>query len=1474
MATPITPIGAVAAGSTAFPINSNDEITQIWKQVEDRVLQMAGGDNTRIQQSLSIEQVLQYLDNAQADDKKTAEKHGSLKKVLNHTLSVIETVGGIVADGASMVFQPANACYNALTFVIRAWRGYEGMLESLTGLLEQCVEFLDRLTIYATAGMDAKLTKVACRHLQLFVEICDRALRLNHKRAKLMAFTKQLFLNDDGLNDLLTQMKNLVGEEHRLVSAHTFKSSNEAAANSRDNLTLTKKADTKLDALINDKNELRRVEEMRRWRKALVSTLDFEPSECNSATQEPKEPKEQWRDVWRKHREAVDGTGDWISKHESFTSWIRGTSSSILGIEGGDGTGKTILAANIIMLLQKPNAVDVLNSRSAVAYYFLETNSKATVDEKDIGYTVSKSLLWQLAKEDKAFLRSVAHICEKTKSFRGHQDMWTQLLLENDDRINKDSVFFIIIDGLGDNIGILTQLLTKLSADPSRHRTRVLLTGKPSMFEILRSREGVEFDKIVLEGSNAQDVELYIQARLDKMDMLKDHDRPDISEMRDKIFHTLRTTTSDYFKLGSVLDNIAQSSGDVLEICGYLDMAGQTGHHQLMKEIELLNETRSQKEIGEINEIIRWINCSCSWLDPREMEAVLALRTSNESGQQTSLLSLRSKISTRYSLFSVIDGVVDYKLPEWKESIPHKKREKNADGTFSGSEEIHPAEISMLKHYLSNICPRDVYSKFGFDDFFNHKLTRKGSYICQDPDNAEIILALRCLTCLVEQRTGPTKRMHYYAQNYLYSHLKNTDLSLADRELKADVGEKLVRLFTNGYGIESLLYLDPVSDMQEESVYSMEVVPSNWVPWLFSEDGVELLRTWFKDTAVLERIKETEFVVAYNGADANRHDLLFTVGLERAATRLFREESSKRQSLDAFMLLVSFLKKGAVKDSNDEERDNFTKDLWNPTLEMIRLVEDWSGKKLGIEKDDLWEAQAATLLFHLRGAHITNEHAESRARNALKLNPGNWRASHTLAKIIQSPDEAITILNDLIEERASDSEWRDKEASKIILAEMLIDLGDKYWELGDKTAFAIQVYLRSLDESRSLFKQYSRILQAFADRGEHNCVMSFLEQLLNDPNESASNAIDFVTQRATDFTEPFRAMFACAAQNTNRWDVLHAYYTKVTAAKARDMSSYEFRRQYGLSLAETKEDEEAGCAVLEALLKDGTKIDDDEWRIFVTENLPADIVPIYTKLALRKDTKGETIETIYTKIESLYRDFETVKQTNTNSVLAFAHYFHLHDDDVRAKKLARDMVMQALDLLSDDDLENDYGSFWDLSLVFSTLRDEANVFATWDLMTMARRAEMKAYEVKRKAWDERTTKGDETEQKATQDANTAPAQEKTLEQPNELSEPEMPTTTIAVCDGGCGYEWTYPSEMWTCADDSGRIQFDENCYRKLKEGTLEKKICDKDHAFYYIGKRNEEYLDKVEDGSVRVADRVMTLEEWKSEVKAKYVDQL
>ena len=187
-----------------------------------------------------------------------------------------------------------------------------------------------------------------------------------------------------------------------------------------------------------------------------------------------------------------------------------------------------------------------------------------------------------------------------------------------------------------------------------------------------------------------------------------------------------------------------------------------------------------------------------------------------------------------------------------KGEIPERKRGADDSDGHEGVGAIHPAEINLVKHYLSTVCPGDVYEKFGFEEFFKIKMVRKTHRICKDPDNAHITLALRCLTCLTEPRTSKTEKLHAYAKSWLQVHLESTDLSLADRELKTEAGVLLEKLFSDEYASNSLLKL--LWDWQmnpETSSLLAEDTPLSWKRWVFSDSGVNVIDKWLKDSAAL-----------------------------------------------------------------------------------------------------------------------------------------------------------------------------------------------------------------------------------------------------------------------------------------------------------------------------------------------------------------------------------------------------------------------------------------------------------------------------------------------------------------------------------------------------------------------------------------------------------------------------------------------
>lgn len=80
----------------------NAEIQQIWAEIQEKVAKLAEGYGRTVDPNMEIDQVLETLEsNEQADS--APSKRGAVKKVFGRTLTVIQKVGGFVADGASQV---------------------------------------------------------------------------------------------------------------------------------------------------------------------------------------------------------------------------------------------------------------------------------------------------------------------------------------------------------------------------------------------------------------------------------------------------------------------------------------------------------------------------------------------------------------------------------------------------------------------------------------------------------------------------------------------------------------------------------------------------------------------------------------------------------------------------------------------------------------------------------------------------------------------------------------------------------------------------------------------------------------------------------------------------------------------------------------------------------------------------------------------------------------------------------------------------------------------------------------------------------------------------------------------------------------------------------------------------------------------------------------------------------------------------
>ncbi|KNA98343.1 hypothetical protein FOXG_02713 [Fusarium oxysporum f. sp. lycopersici 4287] len=711
--------------------------------------------------------------------------------------------------------------------------------------------------------------------------------------------------------------------------------------------------------------------------------------------------------------------------------------------------------------------------RVVTAHKFLDIDTKSTTDANDANI-ISRYVMCQLALAEDPVMKSVAGICEKSQSFSSALDMWTQLLLENEDLLAMDVTFYIVLDGLGANAEVLISFLQRFSDNPIIQRTRILLTGNKKLFDAIDLAGGVKMDKIVLGDANSKDLVLYINRRMDSMEILKNTSRPS-------------STRGDYYKIERVLDNISKTN-DVEEIDALLESAGNVRPDQIESDIEKLNQQLTPKEMAEINEMILWVNDARIWFSPAQIEAALALKAGPKAS--TSLMSIEAKIASKYTIFTTDSGLVQYKRGAIQERIPLKKRDVEDSESSSGFKEIQPAEVNIIKHYLTTICPSNLYQKFGFDDFFDLKMARKGNYICQDPDNSQASMVLRCIRCLTNQRNEKTERLLDYACDNLHVHLKETDLSLTDRSLKAQVGDALLRLFTKQYALDSLVGFHLLHEDADEVQFSKDHLPASWKTWILSDQGVDSLTKWLKDSAVIENVKSTALVASFNAPNANRHLALFGSSATLVAEDLFTKDTTQWEAIRAYILLGTILNKDKsptdkseeVNDGNQstetapgDDKEKKTEDgedvdsVHSPASADIHWLEDWAQEMLKFqEKGSTWEAQASLLLSYVAGEKIPKSLAEERARKVLEMNPESWVASYALSRVIESKEESLSHLETVLDKLVKETEWQNERGHKGILARVIYSLGYKYWEGGERQEEAIATYSKVKDLGRSI----------------------------------------------------------------------------------------------------------------------------------------------------------------------------------------------------------------------------------------------------------------------------------------------------------------------------------------------------------------------------------------------------------------------
>ncbi|KAH9988834.1 hypothetical protein F4779DRAFT_267706 [Xylariaceae sp. FL0662B] len=1369
-------------------LSEQREVEAVWKEVHNKVIELAGGDPKNVQKTLDIDGVLKYIDGVQSADKKKSEKFGLFKSIVSRTLQCIQTVGGIVTDGVSEVFAPAGMCYNALTFVIQAWRGYEGIFENLAELLEKCVEFFERLESYQ-GRMDSKLSRLACQNLRLFVEICDRAIKLRRKHNRLFAFTKQLFLNDNGIQDILGMMERLNAKESLLVNAQTYRIVSDSAG------------DIKL--LLDTQKEQKKEDEAKKWRRTIAKALGFSGTALDSAG----EPIPTWQRAFDARKNTlVDETGKWLLGHEVFSKWTASTYpvKPVLLLEGRNGSGKTSLMANALRYIRRMEQ-GLPTSRIVTAYYFAEGDKrKSDEDESGILETVSRTLLWQIATAYEAMTRSVAQIVEKSSDFDGSLDIWQQLFVNNKERMNHDTTFFIFIDGLEVDLFPLIERLTSSVHD--NKRARIFLTAPSQMVSNwLQPTKDIKFDTIPIADYNSDDIDKYITYRMDSMPILKDRSRPGISEWRESILETLRfKCAGDYFKLNTSLDALAKVDliDDIKEV---LAEADKTRVDQIDAEIRRLNNIRTVKEIQEINEIILWIESGRRWFPVEMMEALLSVKhhispmvvdnihnlplTRRTTGLTTvqsttgatppatltiSLLPFTQKLAEKYPIFRITDtGIIDWRSVEIKDRIPSKDLDRNVLFGLPSSEPqlIQESEINIVRHFLSNVCPPNLYNRFEFEQFFDAKLgAGNKDYICLDPDNADIKIVLTSLVILTEEQLRNNKSLRQYAMYWLLDHLTEVDLSAADRALKARVGPLLVKLFTDPCGIDSMFWpFDLNVSMgtwnEDEYVNLLEAR----CEWVYSVNGVQEVSRWLHDSSVTKYIVDEpgrSLVEAIKAPSANLHGAVLSYAAKNIADHLFhRVEFTLRQFLSACCFLRGYLSRldperssqmpsepSAYKDEKSSAFAKFEGRVFQ--LDEIKEIETWAAGVLEksnntpIEESN-WEVHGALITYQLCDG-LTEVYQE-RARRAIELNPQNWHACHFIAKQSNtSNEEAANLLSrakravdDICEKNET---WLQDHANSSLLARITLDLGDRLWDLGQDYELAARTHRESLQLDYVHFLNYTDVLSRYQQRESWTEFIAFIETLNKNSQIWAAFFDELVNEFMINLVVQDSDMLALAADATGRWDVIESFFTLAIDIGIQQEAYgllFILREEFArtLACAANAVHEDKVVAVRETALEDIKLHPSDVISPHFIDVVVNDLAVIYLDKSFDPNLSTDRVESYGSSLANLLPDISDSHDIMMNNiaVCCLIRYHHrLESNSKLARDWLRRIVRAGLELLSDEDESNDDDAYWLLARLLTTIGDKTNTRIIWTMRNMIQYDARNKWQNYMNTWDSPT----------------------------------------------------------------------------------------------------------------------------------------
>ncbi|KAI9657615.1 MAG: hypothetical protein M1821_002791 [Bathelium mastoideum] len=1506
--------------------NKEDEQTfqQMW--VEARTRFEATTKKSLMQsKNRSLDDVMKALDHKFNDkDPEDGGKQKRVKELAMNVLTFINLLGGIAAQGASVVFGPANLCFNAMQYLIDIPTKITKFNDDLALLFGEISAFMKQFKIYQRiekfAEIDIELKQSTHKLMIIFVDICAISIDIlsgsKLKRFKTIAKIA-LFDNDSGIHDKLEEFKTLVTHQGQISDAvtleHVLKSEHDISSSMKGVFEKLSRASEESGQLL---NEMQDTHEDVRTIKAGTEALTRDATERNmeknwneqvskiaskltvssDAVQTPEKDFDQIRSA------SIQGTGAWLKSIDIYKEWIdlEAGSNPLLLLSGSNGSGKSVLVSAILEELRvRIKNVGNNSTRVSLACYGFRKNEKLSRDtsSKDShqAATALKYMAVQIAKQNEPYAKNLfSHLEPKDRSFSRDmsvKELSKELLPPPSMKDSSDMFYILLLDGL-DQLppDEAKQLFDAVFAMRSP-KLRFAISATEETFDDCMNVSGRSLDSVPIihvQEHNEADIKQFIDSELKhpKHKSLQG-DAAAISRIVTTVRQKLPDIANGNFNnVSQVIERVneAVESEHLEEDIEGLISADTLKNKDVMIErlIKDLNDSLNVQEIEQLNELLIWTTYAFKWMTVAEMQAALFLRT-----KRAPLQNLEDKIREKFSkVLRVTSGGTlepkDWDLDDFFEKSKRVKErddlKKNDDPSISMTININNVKLSKVQRFFWDLSEKIVLDKFAFTESLVGSAPT--ATINANRFDGSLTLIRRCLDVLLDEPKEETKILSRYALQYLPRHFQELreDLDKAGQDIDEDTVEPVERQEI----VESLVNLLQSADCIERHLTDGFLLDGCW---LDEKYGYGAIWTWLCDSEAPGRLNRKDLGWLRQMTSGNKLLALKDVALMITRQWLCHREfpaASPFKWIDLFLDQMS-LNQGQAQTSkqspdlsergNDLEEENVngtarpdTTERSISSQERISRALEWAENEAKItDKDSLWHSRLGATYLSFEETGLSKKHFLA----AKELPNCSWMTSKALALAYAMDGDTEMAIQEM--DVAFDYLRKQENLAareKIDFISNLVQSADWHLQLRNK-AMALEQLKEAVQVDPDNYSGHYALLKLFIDIGQESEAWNLLREM-----STQSSKRDGLTRfgsmllEFSFWSEPFACfemVFRATKNDDDMFQVVSETLQSTVDFARESKETYDrvgLLLAHGLALAHNSTEEKDMQAAL-ASWRESSQLG---FGPAGTEKTQESALSAATHIFHYHLSRALSVPSTSVEFKSHEARLEELTES-TGSVPRAARALRCSLGSFYSLSGRDDMARKVLlnDMKTGLDLlsDDDPGNDYLAFLFIGCLL----MYTRDDLNALSA---FSLFGPTERYFDE------DAEEEEGHEANK-PESEASLAKAKSPAKKAPDTSSLFECDGKCGNNLTFSDRMWYCkVCDTG---FDDECLQKLKDGTLPRFVCSPDHQwlrtpswvdeFRSTGKGRVRIEGELQNGE-RAGGRIVPVEEWLDMIREKW----